>query len=46
MYYDTRDLNINSVALFRYAEVLLTLQSQKLNSEHLLMLSGLQQLEN
>lgn len=29
MYYDTRDLNINSVALFRYAEVLLNLAEAK-----------------
>jgi len=29
MYYDTRDLNINSVALFRYAEVLLNYAEAK-----------------
>jgi len=29
MYYDTRDLNINSVALFRYAEVLLNFAEAK-----------------
>jgi starch-binding outer membrane protein, SusD/RagB family len=29
MYYDTRDLNINSVAIFRYAEVLLNLAEAK-----------------
>jgi len=29
MYYDTRDLNINSIALFRYAEVLLNLAEAK-----------------
>jgi hypothetical protein len=29
MYYDTRDLNINSIALFRYAEVLLNFAEAK-----------------
>ncbi len=29
MYYDTRDLNINSVAIFRYAEVLLNYAEAK-----------------
>jgi hypothetical protein len=32
MYYDTRDLNINSVALFRYAEVLLNFAEAKAES--------------